>query len=175
MLNNRWTAPLSLPRLFRGNASIHIAVRLGDLLHVELIYLHGSKRLSRDERSYVPVQMTPIGQPHLQPIEAVLPLPHFQVRADPMFKKQELPTRLSGLNKVSLRTMGFHSQVIVPLLCDFGLDRPFVAKYRRQLFAHASGNTLEIGFGTGLNLPCASSPHRHCRCGCHFEVLAGPR
>lgn len=50
--------------------------------------------------------------------------------------------------------MGFYSQVIVPLLCDFGLDRPFVARYRRELLAHASGNILEIGFGTGLNLPC---------------------
>src|SRR3989440_12425839 len=49
--------------------------------------------------------------------------------------------------------MGFYAQVIVPLLCDFGLDRPFVARYRRELLAHASGSTLEIGFGTGLNLP----------------------
>jgi ubiquinone/menaquinone biosynthesis C-methylase UbiE len=49
--------------------------------------------------------------------------------------------------------MGFYSQVIVPLLCDFGLDRPFVAKHRRELLADASGNILEIGFGTGLNLP----------------------
>ncbi len=49
--------------------------------------------------------------------------------------------------------MGFYSQVIVPLLCDFGLGRPFVARYRRELLAHASGNILEIGFGTGLNLP----------------------
>ena len=50
--------------------------------------------------------------------------------------------------------MGFYAQVIVPLLCDFGLDRPFVARYRRELLAHASGNILKIGFGTGLNLPC---------------------
>src|SRR6516225_562590 len=49
--------------------------------------------------------------------------------------------------------MGFYAQVIVPLLCDFGLDRPFVARYRRELLAHASGNILEIDFGTGLNLP----------------------
>jgi ubiquinone/menaquinone biosynthesis C-methylase UbiE len=49
--------------------------------------------------------------------------------------------------------MGFYAQVIVPLLCDFGLDRPFVARYRRELLAHASGDILEIGFGTGLNLP----------------------
>src|SRR5262249_39966251 len=50
-------------------------------------------------------------------------------------------------------TMGVYAQVIVPLLCDFGLDRPFVARYRRELLAHASGTILEIGFGTGLHLP----------------------
>jgi ubiquinone/menaquinone biosynthesis C-methylase UbiE len=50
--------------------------------------------------------------------------------------------------------MGFYAQVIVPILCDFGLDRPFVARYRRELLAQASGNILEMGFGTGLNLPC---------------------
>src|SRR5262249_25696644 len=50
-------------------------------------------------------------------------------------------------------TMGIYSRAVLPLLCDFGLDRPFVAKYRRVLLAHASGNILEIGFGTGLNLP----------------------
>src|SRR6516164_3495471 len=50
--------------------------------------------------------------------------------------------------------MGFYAQVVVPLLCDIGLDRPFVARYRRELLASASGNILEIGFGTGLNLPC---------------------
>jgi ubiquinone/menaquinone biosynthesis C-methylase UbiE len=56
--------------------------------------------------------------------------------------------------------MGFYSQVIIPLLCDFGLDRPVVAKYRRELLAHAGGNILEIGFGTGLNLACYPS-HVH--------------
>jgi ubiquinone/menaquinone biosynthesis C-methylase UbiE len=49
--------------------------------------------------------------------------------------------------------MGFYAQVVVPLLCDFGLDRPFVARYRRELLARAGGSILEIGFGTGLNLP----------------------
>lgn len=50
--------------------------------------------------------------------------------------------------------MGFYAQVIVPLLCDFGLDQPFVARHRRELLARASGDILEIGFGTGLNLSC---------------------
>ena len=50
--------------------------------------------------------------------------------------------------------MGFYGRMIVPLLCDFGLDRPHVARHRRELLVHAGGSILEIGFGTGLNLPC---------------------
>src|ERR1700730_18089608 len=48
--------------------------------------------------------------------------------------------------------MGFYARVIFPRLCDFLLDCPLVAKYRRELLANASGDILEIGFGTGLNL-----------------------
>ena len=48
--------------------------------------------------------------------------------------------------------MGCYSRVIFPCLCDFLLGRPFIARYRRELLAHAQGNVLEIGFGTGLNL-----------------------
>lgn len=49
--------------------------------------------------------------------------------------------------------MGFYAQVIFPRLCDLLLGRPWVARHRRDLLAHASGEVLEIGFGTGLNLP----------------------
>ena len=49
--------------------------------------------------------------------------------------------------------MGIYSRVIVPRLCDFALDRPAVAQHRRELLAGVTGQTLEIGFGTGLNLP----------------------
>jgi ubiquinone/menaquinone biosynthesis C-methylase UbiE len=53
--------------------------------------------------------------------------------------------------------MGFYARAILPLLCDFGLDRPFVARLRRELLGHAGGNILEIGSGTGLNLSCYPS------------------
>src|SRR5262245_53462000 len=49
--------------------------------------------------------------------------------------------------------MGFYRRVIFPRLCDWSLDRPFVGRYRRELLAAAGGDILEIGFGTGLNLP----------------------
>ena len=50
--------------------------------------------------------------------------------------------------------VSFYSRVIFPRLCNLGLDRPFVAEQRRELLACAAGEILEIGFGTGLNLPC---------------------
>lgn len=49
--------------------------------------------------------------------------------------------------------MGFYTQVVFPRFCDLLLNRPLVARHRRELLAHASGEVLEIGFGTGLNLP----------------------
>ncbi len=48
--------------------------------------------------------------------------------------------------------MGYYSRVIFPRLCDFVLDRPFVANHRRELLSTVDGEVLEIGFGTGLNL-----------------------
>jgi SAM-dependent methyltransferase len=49
--------------------------------------------------------------------------------------------------------MRFFSQVIVPRLCDFLLNKSLLVRHRRGLLAHACGDVLEIGFGTGLNLP----------------------
>jgi ubiquinone/menaquinone biosynthesis C-methylase UbiE len=48
--------------------------------------------------------------------------------------------------------VGFYSQVIFPRLCDFLLNTPLISQHRRELLDHATGNILEIGFGTGLNL-----------------------
>ncbi len=49
--------------------------------------------------------------------------------------------------------MSLYSQAIFPRLCDFILGWPFVARHRQQLLTAAYGEVLEIGFGTGLNLP----------------------
>jgi ubiquinone/menaquinone biosynthesis C-methylase UbiE len=51
------------------------------------------------------------------------------------------------------QAVSFYSQRIFPRLCDLVLSRPFVAKLRRELLANTHGDVLEIGFGTGLNLP----------------------
>jgi ubiquinone/menaquinone biosynthesis C-methylase UbiE len=49
--------------------------------------------------------------------------------------------------------VSFYSQVVVPRLCDFLLNKSLLARQRRALLAAAHGDVLEIGFGTGLNLP----------------------
>jgi ubiquinone/menaquinone biosynthesis C-methylase UbiE len=49
--------------------------------------------------------------------------------------------------------VGVYTQVVFPRLCDWLLSRPAVARQRQELLAAARGDVLEIGFGTGLNLP----------------------
>jgi SAM-dependent methyltransferase len=49
--------------------------------------------------------------------------------------------------------MGIYAKYIFPWVLDLMLDTPEFGKYRHRALAPARGNTLEIGFGTGLNLP----------------------
>jgi ubiquinone/menaquinone biosynthesis C-methylase UbiE len=49
--------------------------------------------------------------------------------------------------------MGFYSQVIFPRLMDWSMAGPAMAQYRQEILAQVQGEVLEIGFGTGLNLP----------------------
>jgi ubiquinone/menaquinone biosynthesis C-methylase UbiE len=49
--------------------------------------------------------------------------------------------------------MGLYSKYIFPLILDWSLSNRAVEKQRRLQLAPARGETLEIGFGTGLNLP----------------------
>ena len=49
--------------------------------------------------------------------------------------------------------MSLYSNYVFPLLLDWLLDSPEFGKYRRRALTSASGEVLEIGFGTGLNLP----------------------
>lgn len=49
--------------------------------------------------------------------------------------------------------MGFYSRTIFPRICEFVLNTPIIANLRHELLAGVHGDVLEIGFGTGLNLP----------------------
>lgn len=48
--------------------------------------------------------------------------------------------------------MGLYSNLIIPYCIDFAMSGPPLEEYRQQLLAGVSGEILEIGFGTGLNL-----------------------
>lgn len=49
--------------------------------------------------------------------------------------------------------MKFYSQVILPKLLDITMSDPRISQYREAVLSEVSGQVLEIGFGTGLNLP----------------------
>lgn len=49
--------------------------------------------------------------------------------------------------------MGFYADQIFPYLMDWVMGRSRFRELRQQTLASAQGSVLEIGFGTGLNLP----------------------
>ena len=49
--------------------------------------------------------------------------------------------------------MSFYANWVFPRILDWGLGKPNLGEYRDSALASASGETLEVGFGTGLNLP----------------------
>jgi ubiquinone/menaquinone biosynthesis C-methylase UbiE len=49
--------------------------------------------------------------------------------------------------------MGLYSKYIFPRVLEWSLDNRMIDRLRRAALAEARGQVLEIGFGTGLNLP----------------------
>jgi ubiquinone/menaquinone biosynthesis C-methylase UbiE len=49
--------------------------------------------------------------------------------------------------------MGLYARYIFPRLMNWGMSQKMIAPYRKEILSHARGKVLELGFGTGLNLP----------------------
>ena len=63
--------------------------------------------------------------------------------------------------------MGFYSDVVLPRLCDLAMRNRHLLPYRKRVVGSGQGRVLEIGVGSGLNLPLYSNSVR--------EILAlGP-
>ncbi len=56
--------------------------------------------------------------------------------------------------------MGFYTDIILPTLCDLAMRNKQLVPFRPRVIAAAEGRVLEIGVGSGMNLPFYRSPVR---------------
>lgn len=57
--------------------------------------------------------------------------------------------------------MGFYARHVLPRLADLSMRNSYLAAYRRVTISAARGTVIEIGIGSGLNVPLYGSPAGH--------------
>lgn len=72
--------------------------------------------------------------------------------------------------------LNYYNEKIFCRLMNQSLGQESITQMRRELLANAGGEVLEIGFGTGLNLPCYPERVRSVTAidVCHFEARIPP-
>ncbi len=56
--------------------------------------------------------------------------------------------------------MGFYNDIILPRLCNFAMRNKQLVPFRERVISAAEGRVLEIGVGSGMNLPFYRPPVR---------------
>jgi SAM-dependent methyltransferase len=92
---------------------------------------------------------------------AAMPFRNLPNETSPWLRRLSVPRfHAYMVGDVGECAMGFYSDIILPRLCDLAMRNKLLGPIRQRVIGAAEGRVLEIGVGSGLNLPFYRPPVR---------------